>query len=118
MKPQKDCIFCKIAKKEIPKKLEEETNNFVAFLDTNPKTPGHILIISKKHFVTFLDIPSTLAQELHKLIQKITSNFLDKKQGDGFNILMNNLPPAGQIIPHAHIHLIPRKEGDNLRAIA
>lgn len=117
MKRSKNCIFCKIAKKEISTEFIDETNNFIAILDANPKTYGHILIIPKKHFVTILDIPNTLAQEMLRLIKSVSSKILEKKQGDGFNIIMNNLAPAGQVIFHAHIHIIPRKEGDNLRMI-
>ena len=72
-------------------------------------------MIPKKHFVTLLDIPASLGEEMFTLCKSITSRFLDKKLGDAFNIAMNNLPPAGQVVPHAHIHLIPRKEGDGLR---
>lgn len=118
MTSKKDCIFCKIAKKEISTKFIEETDNFIAILDANPKTPGHTLIIPKKHYVTILDVPSTLAQEMHKLVQKISSRILETKQGDGFNIIMNNLPSAGQIVSHAHIHIIPRKEEDGLKPLA
>ena len=114
----KKCIFCKIAKKEIPVQFRAETNNFIAILDANPKTDGHTLIIPKKHYVTLLDIPNTLSQEMFQLIKKICSEILEKKQGDAFNILMNNLSPAGQFIMHAHIHIIPRKEDDNLRMLA
>lgn len=115
---KKDCIFCKIAKKEIKSELVNETNNFIAILDAHPRAEGHTLIIPKKHYITFLDIPSTLSQEMHKLIQKIASDLLEKKKGDGFNIIMNNLQAANQAVMHAHIHIIPRKEGDNLYMIA
>jgi len=114
---EKECIFCKIARKEIPSDLVAETNSFIAFLDIHPKAPGHILIIPKKHYVTILDIPNSLANEMFKIIKKISSSILDKMQGDGFNIAMNNLPSAGQVVMHAHIHIIPRKEGDNLGII-
>jgi histidine triad (HIT) family protein len=113
----KECLFCKIAKKEVPSIFIKETNNFFAILDVHPKAPGHTLIIPKKHFTTFLDLPSTLSQEMHKLIQEVASKLLDEKQGDGFNILINNLPPAGQVIPHLHIHIIPRRESDSLHTI-
>lgn len=114
----KECRFCKIARKEVPSDLVAETNNFIAILDIYPKAPGHILIIPKKHYVTILDIPNTLAEEMLKIIKKISSSILEKRQGDGFNIIMNNLPPAGQVVMHAHIHIIPRKEGDNFGIIA
>jgi len=116
MKAQ-NCIFCKIAKKEVSASFLAETNNFIAILDANPKTEGHALIIPKKHFVTLLDIPNSLAKEMLELIKKVALNILEKKQGDGFNMIMNNLPPAGQVIMHAHIHIIPRKESDNFRTI-
>ena len=114
----KNCIFCKIAKKQIKAGLIEETNNFIAFLDANPRAKGHTLVIPKKHYVTILDIPNTLGEEMLKLIKKIASRILEKKQGDGFNLIMNNLPPAGQFVMHAHVHIIPRKEKDGLRMIS
>jgi histidine triad (HIT) family protein len=111
----KDCIFCKIAKGESPAEFIAKTNSFLAILDAHPAAPGHTLVIPKKHYVTILDIPSTLAQEMHKLIQNIASKILDDKKGDAFNIVMNNLSPAGQVVPHAHIHIIPRKDKDNIK---
>jgi len=111
----KDCIFCKIAKGEIKSEFIRESNNFVAFRDINPVTEGHMLVVPKKHFVTLLDIPNKLGEELLKFTKDVASDLLDKKLGDGFNIIMNNLEPAGQLVMHAHIHLIPRKEKDGIR---
>jgi len=113
----KECIFCKIAKGEIPSEKIMESNNFFAIRDINPKAEGHALIIPKRHFVTLLDIPNKLAEELLQITKKVCSEILDSKLGDGFNIVMNNLEPAGQIIEHAHIHIIPRKENDNISMI-
>jgi len=114
----KDCIFCKIVQGKISTKKVKETNNFIAILDANQKTEGHTLIIPKKHFVTLLDIPNKLGEELLKLTKEIASDILEKKHGDGFNVVMNNLQCAGQVVMHAHIHVLPRKEGDGLRMIA
>ena len=113
-----NCVFCKITQGKIPAEKLGESNNFIAIKDANPKTEGHTLIISKKHFVTLLDIPNKLGEELLKFTKDVASRLLDKKLGDGFNILMNNLEPAGQVVKHAHIHIIPRKERDNLKTIA
>ena len=66
-----DCVFCKIAKGEIAINFIEETTNFVAFLDNNPISEGHTLIIPKEHFVNFLDLPSNFGEELSNLIKKI-----------------------------------------------
>lgn len=113
-----DCIFCKITQGKIKSEKIAESNNFIAILDINPKSEGHALIISKKHFVTIFDIPNKLGEELLLFIKKVASEILEKKYGDGFNILMNNLEPAGQIVKHAHLHIIPRKDKDGLRMIA
>src|SRR3989338_2150246 len=117
MKPS-NCIFCKIARKEIKVEILKESENFIAFPDANPKAEGHTLVIPKKHFVTLLDIPNNKGDELIKMVKDISSDLLDSKKADGFNILMNNLTPAGQVVFHAHINIIPRKEGDGIRTIS
>ena len=114
----KDCIFCKIARGEIKAEFVAETNSFFAIRDAHPKAEGHTLVIPKKHFVTLLDLPNKLGAEMLTITKKVASDLLEKKLGDGFNILMNNLEPAGQIVKHGHIHVIPRKEGDKLKIIS
>lgn len=114
---EEDCVFCKIVRKKIPAEFIGESNNFIAILDAHPKTEGHTLVIPKKHYVNLLDVPNKLAEEMLGLIKKIAFEILNKKQGDGFNIIMNNLPPAGQVVMHAHVHVIPRKDNDGLRTI-
>ena len=118
VKQDENCIFCKIAKGEIKNERVAESNNFFAIRDIRPKSEGHTLIISKKHFVTLLDIPNTLGQELLEITKKVSSDLMDKRLGDGFNVIMNNLECAGQIVKHAHLHVIPRKEGDWLKSMA
>jgi histidine triad (HIT) family protein len=115
MTKNQDCIFCKIAKGEIPAEKIKESDNFFAIRDKYPHAKGHTLVIPKKHFVTILDIPNTLASELMKMIKDIASNLMDNKLGDGFNVIQNNLEVAGQVIMHAHFHIIPRKDGDGLK---
>ena len=111
---EKNCVFCKIIRGKIKSEKVAESNNFIAFLDAHPKTEGHTLIIPKKHFVTLLDLPNKLGSELLEFTKRIASQLLENKKGDGFNIIMNNLEPAGQLVKHAHLHVIPRKENDNL----
>lgn len=112
------CVFCKILEKEIPADIVDESNNFIAIKDIHPKAPGHTLILPKKHFVTLLDLPNKLGEELLSFTKHVASGLLEAKYGDGFNVVMNNLPAAGQIVMHAHLHLIPRKESDGLAMIA
>ncbi|MBI2451971.1 HIT domain-containing protein [Candidatus Pacearchaeota archaeon] len=114
---KQDCIFCKISRGEISTERIKESNNFFAVYDAHPKTQGHTLIIPKKHFVTLLDLPNKLGEELLQFTKEVSSFLLEKKFGDGFNILMNNLEPAGQVVKHAHLHIVPRKEGDGIKVI-
>jgi histidine triad (HIT) family protein len=117
MAKNSNCIFCKIAKGEIPVEKVKESENFFAIRDKNPRTEGHTLVIPKKHFVTALDIPNKLGSELLKIIKDVASDLMDKKLGDGFNILQNNLEVAGQVVMHAHFHIIPRKENDGVKVL-
>ncbi len=106
-----------MARGEIKQERVAENNSFFAIRDIKPTARGHTLVISKKHYVTLLDIPSTFAKDMFDLIKKVSSDLLDEKYGDGFNLVMNNLSVAGQLIMHAHIHVIPRKENDGLRFV-
>ncbi len=115
--PMEDCIFCRIVNGEIKSEIVMTSNNFIAIKDIKPVSEGHILIISKKHYVTLLDLPDNLGDELLKFTKSIASILLESKMGDGFNIIMNNLEPAGQIVKHAHLHIIPRKENDGLKSL-
>jgi len=112
--PEKDCIFCKIARKEIPTEKVYESKNFYAFPDKNPASRGHTLIIPKKHFVNIMDLPESLASELIDTIKEIAKKRI-KEGAEGFNLVMNNFPAAGQIVMHAHLHLIPRKKSDGVK---
>lgn len=109
-----DCIFCKIVKGELPShKIYEDEDN-LAFLDINPTSDGHTLVIPKKHFVNFEDIP---AEELKKTILIVKKIGLALKEGLGvasYNVCVNNDLAAGQLIPHIHFHLIPRYKNDGL----
>jgi histidine triad (HIT) family protein len=117
MGEKNNCIFCKIIKKEVKSDLVLEGNNFMAFKDVNPRAEGHTLIIPKKHGVTLLDIPNNLGDELLEFTKKVVGKLMDEKYGDGFNVLMNNLQVAGQVVMHAHIHIIPRNEGDGIKVL-
>ncbi len=114
-KADKNCVFCKIAIGEIKQEKIAESDLFFAIHDIHPHAKGHSLIIPKKHFVTLLDIPNKLGNEMLEFTKKVASKLLDEKLGDGFNLIMNNLAVAGQVVMHAHIHIIPRKEGDGIR---
>jgi len=110
-----ECIFCKIARKEVPSEIILETGNFIAVPDIRPRVKGHTLIITKKHYSTLIDMPSSFGSELLDFIKKLFE--IKAREGaEGFNLVANNFPAAGQIIHHVHFHLLPRKarDGKNL----
>ena len=109
-----DCIFCKIIRGEIPCAKVLETDTVFAFLDIAPVTPGHALVIPKAHYHTVLDIPQDLGPDILAAIQILAPAVMQATDAQGFNLTMNTYEAAGQIVPHAHWHIIPRKTGDGL----
>lgn len=107
-----NCIFCKIITKEIPAEVVFENDNWLAFLDIKPINLGHTLLIPKAHHQDLFDLPANLLAETGGLIQKIGLAVKEGTGADGFNLGMNNGAAAGQLVPHAHFHLMPRFEGD------
>lgn len=109
-----NCIFCKIIKGEIPADKFYEDDNFLVILDAGPVSPGHSLIIPKSHFVNIFDAPEEALVKIGPITQKISQAIKKSVKADGLNIHINNDKEAGQVVFHAHIHLIPRFQGDNL----
>lgn len=110
-----ECIFCKISRGRISTEKIYENENFFSIFDANPRTKGHSLIISKKHFETILDMPSSLGMELLDCVKKTAMKIMADEDAEGFNILQNNFEVAGQVIKHFHFHLLPRKKGDGFK---
>ncbi len=107
-----DCIFCKIVAGEIPSEKVLESENFIVVKDAFPKLNGHSLVISKKHYDSFLDMPSELYEELLKTSKEATLKIVKEVGAEGFNLVVNNGRVAGQIVPHVHWHILPRKKDD------
>jgi histidine triad (HIT) family protein len=112
---KKDCIFCKIARGEIPSEKIFENDNFFVIHDTHPICEGHSLVIPKQHFENLLDMPNTLGTELLSIAKKTAMDLMKDKKNEGFNLVMNNFEVAGQVVHHAHIHIVPRKKDDGIR---
>ena len=109
------CVFCKIAKGEIPADKIYEDDNFFAFLDINPVNPGHVLVVPKNHYENIYSAPDEILCDIGSLVKKISIAVKQGVNADGINIIMNNESAAGQIVPHVHFHIIPRFSGDGLR---
>lgn len=113
-----DCVFCKIVNKEIKKDFIYKNDSFVSFKDMNPKTEGHSLVVSKKHYNTILDTPINLGSDLIDCIKNTTMKLMREKEFPGFNVIQNNFPAAGQLVNHLHFHIIPRQIDDNMKIIS
>ncbi len=105
----KDCIFCKIIKKEIPAKIILENEGAISFLDINPIADGHTIVIPKKHSI---DLSTTDSESLKYVIQLVhdVAQLYDgsKLKPWGFNYLSNQGSIAGQEVNHFHMHVIPK----------
>lgn len=106
-----DCIFCKIVKGEIPCYKVYEDANFLGFLDINPHSLGHVLLIPKNHYRWVYDVPnfSEYWQVAHKIALNIKNSSLKPEYISFLTI--------GNEIPHAHIHIIPRFESDEITPV-
>lgn len=105
-------VFEKIAAGEIPcTKIFEDEQTFV-FLDINPGAKGHTLVIPKKPYKNIYELPDDEAAALMRTVVRISRAIKKALDCDGLNIIMNNEKAAGQIVFHAHIHLVPRKIND------
>ena len=106
------CIFCKIANGEIPCNKVYEDENAVAFLDLNPTANGHTLVVPKAHFQSVLECDDKTNASMTKAVQ-IVSKALLKTYATGINVLSNINEEAGQVVMHAHVHVIPVNANGN-----
>lgn len=113
-----DCIFCKIVNKEITAQIIFENDNYLAFLDIEPNTIGHTLVIPKKHIASFAEQSNEEAADHIKTVHCIATQLYGILACAGFNVAINNGRAAGQLINHVHWHIIPRYEGDGLEHFA
>lgn len=108
-----DCIFCKIVKGDIPcKKVYEDEHTF-AFLDIEPATNGHTLIIPKKHFSDIYDMPLEELTNIMNAAKKIVKKY-EEVGVKAINLVQSNRKPAQQDVFHFHLHLLPRADGDGV----
>lgn len=110
-----DCIFCKIVSGEIPTKILKETSNSMSFLDAFPLAKGHVIVIPKNHHQKIQDMSNDENTDLFSLVHQLISK-VDSITGATL-VAVHNGKDAGQEIPHVHVHLVPRKEGDSAGAI-
>ena len=110
-----NCIFCKIAAGEIPSATLYEDDDFRVILDIEPASKGHALILPKEHYANLSELDDELASKALVLAKKMITKLTDILGCDGYNILQNNGPVAGQTVFHFHMHLIPRYKEDDVK---
>ena len=111
-----DCLFCKIIKGDIPCYKIYEDELVLAFLDVNPNSDGHTLVIPKKHFENIFDTDNDIIMHMIDVIKSNIYPLLKEKFNlDGLTICQNNY--YGQEVKHFHIHLIPRYNSDSFKCI-
>ncbi len=112
----KDCVFCKLISGEFaPMKVCEDEHTLV-FMDTAGDVDGHILAIPKKHCKNILDCDEETLSNLMRTVKKVAEHLVKDCGYEGVNLLNASDESAGQSVPHFHIHIIPRKAGDNIDA--
>ena len=108
------CIFCAIAEGEIPSFKIYEDEIALAYLDINPFSKGHVLVIPKSHFTGLLDTPDEMLSTIVSRVKKVAAHLKGALPCDGFNILQNNGAAAGQTVMHVHFHIVPRYGNEEL----
>ena len=109
-----DCIFCKIVRGELPCHKVFENDLVIAIMDIMPASDGHTLVMPKAHYETVFDMNEELAGEIMKVSWRLANVIKKTIEPDGMNIVQNNYPAANQVVPHFHLHLIPRNKDDGL----
>ena len=105
-------IFEKIIAREVPATIVYEDEVVVAFLDNSPVHPGHTLVVPREPVVNMFDADPEIIAHMARVAQQIAQVLKEVVQADGVNLHMNNGAAAGQEVFHAHMHVVPRYEGD------
>ncbi len=108
----KNCIFCTIVEGSIPNHTVYEDSQTLAFLDIEPRSKGHTVVIPKVHAETIFDLNEELLKALMPAVQRVTERLEKTLQPDGYNIGWNHGEAGGQAVPHLHVHVIPRWSDD------
>ena len=107
------CLFCSIINNKIPAVIIYEDENFVALMDKYPINHGHSLVIPRSHHESLLSMTPSEVGKLYSIVSTVSKAVISAVHADGFSIGQNNGRAANQIIPHVHVHIIPRYAGDS-----
>ena len=110
-----ETIFSKIIRREIPAEIVYEDDGVLAFLDISPNNPGHTLVIPKVPTRNLFTIDAGNWATVTEVVRTLAPKIQRAVGADGINLIMNNEPAAGQIVFHAHVHIVPRFADDGYR---
>jgi len=110
----KECIFCKIVKKEIPAFIVHEDEQILSFLTIDPLNEGHALVIPKKHYENIFDVDEEILKKIISVAKTISQKMKKGLKAEGVNLLHASGTSAEQSVPHFHLHVVPRKTGDEV----
>ena len=110
-----DCIFCKIVAGELPAERVDEDEHTIAFMDINPWTRGHSLVIPRNHSRNLYEVGTEDLSRTVVAAKRLAERMRDRLDCDGINLLNSCEPAAWQTVFHLHVHVIPRYENDPLR---
>jgi histidine triad (HIT) family protein len=112
-----ECLFCKVASKQIPARVVYEDEDTLAFLDIKPRAPGHTMVIPKYHAPRLIELPDGKIAPLFMAVKKVAELLVNKLKADGITIGVNQGRASGQEVDHLHVHLMPRWRGDGGSAV-
>lgn len=114
-----DCVFCKIARGDAPATILYADDTVVVFLDINPVTPGHMLVVPLAHLPALADLDHRLGAHLFNVARRMADGLRESGlRCDGVNLFYADGKAAFQEVFHAHLHVFPRYEGDGFRLVA
>lgn len=108
-----ECLFCQIARFELPAHVVLDESHVLAFLDIRPLFPGHVLVIPKEHVETLAELAPEMVEPLFGATRRLTAGVEEAMGADGTFVALNNR--VSQSVPHLHVHVVPRKFKDGLR---
>jgi histidine triad (HIT) family protein len=109
---EKDCPFCKMGKHELDYVAVLEDKDILVVMDLYPATPGHVLVLPKRHIETLYEMPPDLGGHVMTTAIVVAKAIKERLSPDGLNLIQSNEVAAGQTVPHFHLHIVPRYQGD------
>jgi histidine triad (HIT) family protein len=112
------CVFCDIIARKASAHIVYEDEDLIAFLDRHPIAEGHTLLVTKRHYESFGEIPRSEVMKLFVKAQELNETIKEKMSAQGSHISVNDGKAAHQLVPHIHVHIVPRKPDDGVTFMA